>query len=330
HLLVLLSGGTSALVAAPPSTGDSVSRLSRHGRGSSRAKFTESVKEELHRVLVKAGLSIVDTNLIRRHCSGIKGGAALRAAMNAGKNVSVLTISDVYGDVPADIGSGPFAPDPTSFAAALQKAERVSGIPAPVMDHLRAAVMGQIPENLRPEELSPDRWRFEILARPGDALTIACQALEELEETVVPCPMFIDQTWFWGDFPFVRWVKRENLPIGTWVVAIGEAEVAIPATVRPGKGGRASHLVVSLACQFLQTLRPFELAVVATDGVDGTSDLGGGFLQTSDIEPFTIDHLQGTLTAFDSANFLQNIGRSFPGARSGTNFGDILLFRWLG
>ncbi len=128
HALVLVSGGGSALMAAP----DGV---------------TLEQKQALTRELLRAGADIGEINTVRKHLSRSKGGR-LAAATKA--KVTALLISDVVGDDPSVIASGPTVPDTTTFAQALAVLERY-GITAPeARQHFRAGVDGQVPE-------TPDR-----------------------------------------------------------------------------------------------------------------------------------------------------------------------------
>ncbi len=130
-LVVLLSGGASALLVAPA------------------AGVTLDDKLATARALMRAGASIGPLNCVRKHLSDIKGG---QLAAAAGRTVT-LAISDVHGPVeddPAVIGSGPTIGDPTTFADAAAIVRDIPDIPSRVLDRLGRGVRGDIPETIKP------------------------------------------------------------------------------------------------------------------------------------------------------------------------------------
>jgi hydroxypyruvate reductase len=124
-VLVLLSGGASALLPAPA------------------ADVSLEDKARTTDLLLRAGTPIRELNSVRKHLSRLKGGGLARLAAPA--RVVTLALSDVVGDDPATIGSGPTAPDPSSFADALRVLENVGvadAVPAPVRRRLEAGARG--------------------------------------------------------------------------------------------------------------------------------------------------------------------------------------------
>src|SRR5258708_6696329 len=132
-LLLLLSGGASALLPAP-CPGISLA---------DKARTTS--------LLLRAGATIHELNAVRKHLSRLKGGGLARAAAPA--RVIALVLSDVVGDDLSTIGSGPVAPDPTTYADALAVlAERglLAEVPLPVRARLEAGLRGEAPETPKP------------------------------------------------------------------------------------------------------------------------------------------------------------------------------------
>src|SRR5439155_498038 len=111
-------------------------------------------KQEVTRGLLLAGADIEALNTVRKHCSQVKGGGLLRAAAGAA-GVWTLVLSDVVGDDPATIGSGPTVPDPTTFADAARVVARFlapEDVPAAVQRHLERGLAGRVPETVKPGE----------------------------------------------------------------------------------------------------------------------------------------------------------------------------------
>jgi hydroxypyruvate reductase len=149
-LLVLLSGGASALWTAPA------------------AGIPFAAKQALTRALLRSGATIGEINTVRRHISRIKGGK-LAAAAGRGR-VLTLAISDVPGDEPAAIGSGPTVADPTTLADARAVLARY-GVAAPA--EIRDALADPANETLKPGAPALARARYEIVAAPKAALAAA-------------------------------------------------------------------------------------------------------------------------------------------------------------
>jgi len=130
RLLALISGGGSALLSLPA-----------EGIGMADLKATT-------RELLRSGAPIQDMNVVRKHLSAIQGGR-LAAACRA--PVTALVISDVTGDAPTHVASGPCAPDPSTFQDALEVLKRYGvQAPRPVVDRLAAGAKGAIPETPKP------------------------------------------------------------------------------------------------------------------------------------------------------------------------------------
>jgi hydroxypyruvate reductase len=172
--LVLLSGGGSALAEAP-------------APGVTLADLGATT-----RLLLGAGAPIAAINTVRRHLSRLKGGG-LGAALGAGA-VTVLAISDVHGDDPATIASGPLWPDPTTFAdavAALRDHGLLERVPRPVRAHLEAGAAGRRPESPKPGDERLARVETRILAGPGDLPRVAAAHATRLGFQVEVSPRFL-------------------------------------------------------------------------------------------------------------------------------------------
>src|SRR5258706_328245 len=152
-LLALISGGGSALLSLP-----------------AEAVSMEALKATT-RELLRSGAPIQDMNTVRKHLSAIQGGR-LAAASKA--PVLALIISDVTGDDPTHIASGPCAPDPTTYGDALDVLRRhgVDAAPA-VMEHLERGARGEIPETPKPGDETFSRVENRVIATARHALRAA-------------------------------------------------------------------------------------------------------------------------------------------------------------
>ena len=151
-VLVLLSGGASANWIAPA------------------PGLTLAEKQATTRALLKSGAAIGEMNTVRKHLSRIKGGRLAKRAYPA--KVVTLAISDVPGDDPAVIGSGPTIPDPTTLADARAIVARY-GLALP--EAVRRALVDPLNETPKPGDEAFARSEYRIVARPADALAAAAE-----------------------------------------------------------------------------------------------------------------------------------------------------------
>ena len=309
RLLAMISGGASALADKP------VERLS------------ETVNHEVFQRLVGSGLPIGDLNTVRRHLSEIKGGNLLRRCIERGVEVDLITVSDVPGDRPQDIGSGPFSPDPTRFADALEIARQIDGFPKEALGVLHTGADGMLPETLKPSQVPAGACRCRCILSARQAVDAVIKMLEDAGEQAIalPFPLAGNRHQWVGRFE--EEIRMGRLQENLWTAACGELEVPMPAGARAGRGGRASSLVLDLANIALLLGRAIDVAVLATDGADGNSGAGGGFLTAEELGQCSREEIEAALTRFDAAGWLGARGRLYPGAATGTNLGDILLLR---
>ena len=260
-VLCLISGGGSALLVLPaPGIG-----------------FED--KQEVNRALLRSGANIAEMNCVRKHLSAIKGGR-LAAAAHPARIVSLL-ISDVPGDDPAVIASGPTVADPTTFADARAVLAKY-GIaqPASVIAHLEAA---------RDETPKPGDPRLEgsqtvMVATPQLALEAAAKVARAAGVTPVILGDSIE-----GEAREVamvmsgiaRQVARRGQPVRAPCVLLSGGETTV--TVRgQGKGGRNAEFLLALAIAL--NAHPGVYAVAGdTDGIDGSEDNAGCVLKPDSI-----------------------------------------------
>ena len=256
-VLALISGGASALLSLPA------------------AGLTLADKQEVNRALLRSGASIHEMNCVRKHLSAIKGGR-LGAACGAAKLVT-LAISDVPGDEPSVIGSGPTVPDPTTFADARAILAKYGLTPAPAVAQRLAA--GSQAETPKPGDPRLERAEYRLIATPQ----LSLEAAARTARSAGVAPLILGDA-IEGE---AREVARVFAAIAREVVRFGQP-VAAPAvllsggeatvTVRgKGRGGRSTEFLLALALA-LDGEGPVHALAGGTDGIDGTEENAGAFL----------------------------------------------------
>ena len=272
-LITLVSGGGSSLLTLPQ-TGITIADM---------RKTTEA--------LLHSGAPIEEMNVVRKHLSAILGGNLARAALARGARVEAFLISDVTGDDPADIASGPCAPDYSSYIDALQILEKYglneSKIPSSVIDHLQKGKRGEIPETLKQTDIDRHQSpvRNHVIATAHRSLEAAADFCKQSGYK----PIILGDT-ITGEARDVGLVHaaiaRELVQYGEWskpplaLISGGECTVTLPSGTK-GRGGRCSEFLLSLftASSDLKTLSAL---AADTDGIDGSEKNAGAWF-TPDI-----------------------------------------------
>jgi len=309
--VVLLTGGASALLAAPADGLELEDKIA------------------VTRLLVASGASIAQVNVVRRHLSRIKGGQLARALTPA--TSMTLAISDVLGDDPAAIGSGPTVPDPSTFADALEVLGRFGlecRIPEAALRHLQAGAAGAIPETPKPTARVFATARFAVVATLADAAAAAARQATAAGYEVVPF-----RPWLEGDTHSQAREFATRLrglaaarPAGApplMLVGGGETTLEVHGA---GAGGRNQEFVVVVAQELAGTTGLSVLAA-GTDGTDGPTVAAGGFADgqtrsravAAGLDPAAI------LRDNDTYRLLQATGDLFITGPTGTNVTDLVL-----
>lgn len=258
-LLVLISGGGSALLSLP-----------HEGLSMDDLKATT-------RELLRCGAPIQDINTVRKHLSSIQGGR-LAAASRA--PVLALIISDVTGDDPTHIASGPCAPDPTTFRDALDVLQRYDvRAPGAVRDHLERGARGKIPETPKPDSRIFRRVENRVIATAQAALEAAAKYFigydihpAILGDTVMGEAREVAKVYA----ALAREIRQHGLPWQPPVALISGGECTV--TVRgDGRGGRCTEFLLGLAVE-LKGLAGVHALACDTDGIDGSEDNAGAIL----------------------------------------------------
>jgi hydroxypyruvate reductase len=305
-VLALVSGGGSALAVAP----------------AEGIAFPEKV--DAVAALMRAGATIHELNALRKHLSRLKGGRL--AALLAPAEVRVLLLSDVPGDDLSTIASGPFTPDPTTFADALRAvAARGAALPAAVAARLAAGARGELEETPKPGDPRLARVSHRLLAGPVDLARAAAEEARArgFAAEADPAPLA-------GDVAAVAarlaaWA-RAHAGRGRRLLALGgEPTIAIPAGARAPDGGRAQHLALAAAME-IAGLRAAVLAA-GSDGRDGPTEQAGAVVDgatAAQAAAAGVD-LVGALSAARSGPAAVLLGAAIPREDTGTHLCDLVL-----
>ena len=260
-LLVLVSGGGSALLSLPAD-------------GVSMAGLKAVTRE-----LLACGAPIEDINTVRKHLSRIQGG---RLAASTRAKVAALIISDVTGDDPTHIASGPCAPDPTTFADAISVLQRYGvNTPAAVEGHLRDGASGRVAETPKPGDAAfGARVENRVIATAHASLVAAADFVRS--KGIAPLVLGDSVTGEASEVAkayaaLAREVRHHGQPVPAPVALISGGETTVTVKGRHGRGGRNSEFLLSLAIALDGLAGTWALAC-DTDGIDGSEDNAGAWL----------------------------------------------------
>ena len=312
-LIALVSGGGSSLLTLPQE-GISIDDM---------RKTTEA--------LLRSGAPIEEMNIVRKHLSAILGGNLARVAIAHGARVEALLISDVTGDSPADIASGPCAADYSTYQDALAIFEKYrlgkNEIPASVLNHLREGLAGKQPETLKDSDLVDAQVANNVIATAYKSLEAAADYVRSqgyepiiLGDTITGEAQEVGRTQ--AD------LAREYLAKGGKPLAIisgGECTVTIPMGIK-GRGGRCSEYLLSL---FAASKDLPHLAALAadTDGIDGSEKNAGAWF-TGGTRKTSADQglaAEPFLAAHDCYGFFAQLGALVETGPTLTNVNDFRI-----
>ena len=302
-VLCLISGGGSALLTLPA------------------PGLTLQDKQAINRALLKSGANIAEMNCVRKHLSAIKGGRLAAACYPA--KVVTLTISDVPGDDPAVIASGPTVPDRTTFADALAilTKYRITE-PVPVVEHLRAARE----ESPKPGDPRLAGAQTHLIAAPQQSLEAAAEVARQAGFT----PLVLGDS-LEGESREValvhagiaRQVVRHDQPAARPCVLLSGGETTV--TVRgKGRGGRNVEFLLALSVALDGEPGVYALAG-DTDGVDGTEDNAGAMVTPDTLQRAAARGLDAKahLADNDGYSFFSSLGDLVKTGPTLTNVNDF-------
>ncbi|RTL42307.1 MAG: glycerate kinase [Burkholderiales bacterium] len=305
-VICLISGGGSALLSLPA------------------PGLTLADKQAVNRALLASGAAIGEMNCVRKHLSAIKGGRL--AAACAPAQVLTLTISDVPGDDPAIIASGPTVADPTTCADTLAICRRYRiELPPAALAGLNSGAF----ETPKPGDPRLDGHRLVMLSTPQKSLEAAAATARAHG---LPAHILSDEIE--GESRVVggvhaalaRAVARRGEPFAKPCVILsgGETTVTVDSTRPTGQGGRATEFL--LGCALALQGEPGVHALAAdTDGIDGVGPHAGALLTPTSLARARALGLnpQALLDAHDSASFFQPLGDLLVPGPTFTNVNDF-------
>jgi glycerate-2-kinase len=308
-VLCLLSGGASALWAAPPA-------------GVSLGDLRDATER-----LLRSGAPIAETNAVRKHLSRIAGGWLARAAAPA--RLVTLALSDVVGSAPDAIGSGPTVPDPTTFRDALEVLlRREVEVPPAVRAHLQRGDAGEAPETPKPGDPAFARASYRVVASNRDALAAAAEEAERLgyRTTVVGDDMQGEAREVGAEVAALAWgahAEGESARAPAAFLLGGETTVTVRGR---GRGGRSQELALAAALE-IEGEPGLLVAAVGTDGRDGPTDAAGAMVDGETVARGRAAGLEArdALERNDAHTFLRASGDLVVTGPTGTNVNDLVL-----
>ncbi|POU76985.1 glycerate kinase [Leclercia sp. LSNIH6] len=297
-VIALISGGGSSLLALP------------------RQGITLADKQAVNKALLKSGATINEMNTVRKQLSDIKGGRLALAALPA--RVITLIISDVPGDDPQSIASGPTVADSSTPEEALEIIARYGlKLPEPVMRVLRTSrapvTTAEIDEDIR------------LIATPSGALAAAAAVAQKMGYT----PLILGDA-LEGESAqlgiimagIAKSVKQHGLPVKGPAVLLsgGETTVTIGDT-GCGRGGRNTEFLLALACALKGEAGIYAIAG-DSDGIDGTEDAAGAIVTPDTLARTNLD-AKTMLRGHDSYNYFAAAGDLVVTGPTLTNVNDI-------
>lgn len=302
-VIALISGGGSSLLVSP-------------GKG-----LTLADKQDVNNALLRSGATITKMNCVRRHLSAIKGGR-LAAACHPARVVTLL-ISDVPGDSPIDIASGPTVQDPTTCSDALAIIARYAiGISPAVREHLESGDG----ESIKADDMRLANVDTRMITTPQIALTAAAAVARAAG--IAPHILGDSLEGEARDLGkamagIARQVVTHDQPFSRPCVLLSGGETTV--TVRgSGRGGRNVEFLLSLGIA-LNGLAGVSAIAGDTDGVDGAKEIAGALLTPDSLSrAWAIDmHPQAMLDNNDGHTFFQRLGDSVITGPTLTNVNDF-------
>ena len=300
-MIALISGGGSSLLAAPVE-GVTLKEL-----------------RQVTKALLNAGATIHDINIVRKHLTRLSGGRLARAANGAAG--LALIISDVVGDDPALIASGPCAPDPTTCHDALEQLHHFNiTVPAGIRQHLETCEAGSLDDTPPPGAACFQRMENRIIANARGSLQAA---VHFFEQNGIPAIVISDEIR--GEAQVVARQHAALLPalaspLPLALISGGETTVSL----RPqhGRGGRNTEFLLTLA----MALRNAPVAAIAcdTDGIDGSEANAGAIITADTLMRAAAQQLNPNemLARHDSHGFFSALGDLVMTGATRTNVND--------
>lgn len=310
-VICLISGGGSALLSLPA------------------PGIPLPDKQETIRILLSCGATIHEINAIRKHISGIKGGRLARAAAPAA--LVTLILSDVVGDDPAVIASGPTVPDMSTYSECLDIITRYGighKLPMTVRQHLQQGGEGLIPETPKPSSPDFHHSRNLIIGSNMEAIQAAAVQARNLGyHTLILSSMIEGETREIAKMhaAIAGEVAKTGhpLPGPACILTGGETTVTISGN---GKGGRNQEFALAAAME-IDDAGPMVIFSAGTDGTDGPTDAAGAVADPTTLKRARAKGLEARtfLSENDAYHFFQAIGDLIVTGPTNTNVMDLRI-----
>lgn len=319
-VITLISGGGSALLVSP-------FRDSRH-------ELTLGDMQEVTQLLLSCGAAIQEINCVRKHLSNVKGGRLARLIAPA-RSVNLI-LSDVVGDEPSSIASGITAPDPSTYAQALEILRRYEvekQLPETARKIIHDGAAGRIPETPKEGETSFDQVYNVVIGSNSQALQAAADAARQrgYAPVILTARLEGEAREVARIFPAIaRDITGSRMLASPPVVVLAGGETTVTIRDEEGKGGRNQELALAVLREFVRAPDAFDsviFASVATDGNDGPTDAAGGFVDAGLARRAGEDSasLEKALAHNDSYRYLNDLGALIRTGPTNTNVCDIQI-----
>ncbi len=314
HLIVLISGGGSSLLTLPV------------------AGIELSEMQTLTQALLKSGAPIEQMNVVRKHLSQIQGGNLARLAVSKGVKVQAFIISDVIGDHPADIASGPCAADPSTYQDAINILQQYqldeSQISPKILEHLRNGVLGKVPETLKETDLELTQIDNYVYATAMQSLAMAANYCHELGiQTIVLGDRVSGESKEQAlvQLNQMKELLKNNPNQAIALISGGETTVTIPSHMT-GRGGRCAEFLLALL-DASKGIPHFSALAADTDGIDGSENNAGAYFDQDilkKVEELGLDS-QYYLKIHDSFGFFAQVDGLVMTGPTLTNVNDFRI-----
>jgi glycerate 2-kinase len=309
-IICLISGGGSALLTDFPE-GENINDI--------------IITNDL---LLKCGADIRDINTVRKHLSKVKGGQLAQSAYPA--TLVTLILSDVIGDFPDTIASGPTVPDPTTFSDAigvLRKYKLIKKIPPAILDYLKKGVEGVHPETPKIGDPVFENTYNVVIGSNKIALEAARKRAVELDlHAIIITSGLEGDTIKVADQLVATAIKFQNDPATKNPCCLlfgGETTLSVNGN---GSGGRNQHMALYVAT-LLKDKEGITFLSAGTDGNDGPTSAAGAIVDTKTFKNASVQKLgiDRYLKEFDSFHFFEKAGGHVITGPTMTNVMDLII-----
>ena len=279
-------------------------------------------------MLVRCGAGIGEINIVRKHLSRVKGGQLSRHIWPA--ICVTVYLSDVIGDPPDVVASGPTSPDNSTFENALQVIEKYglkSDMPASLLGYIYEGVQGIHPDTPKPGDHYFSRSSQVLAGNNNTALQAARKEAEEMgfSSFIVTSALSGDSELACSSIIDAIYEYRNNGAVTKPACLLFGGETTVRVT-GDGLGGRNQHLALTAALR-LKDIAGITFLAAGTDGNDGNTEMAGAVIDSETIHDALTMNVDPVnyLKEFDSYNFFKAVGGHINTGPTLTNVMDIII-----